>query len=91
MKKKNVAGRLLGYCPKFSKHESQYNKLNYNTGLDRHGLRDMPGRAAGALMVGHDTAKRGHDTTGWATIQPATWLATRAGVRQCTCMALPLG
>ena len=46
--KKNVAGRLLGYCPKFSKCESQYNKLYCGTGLDRHGLGDRPRRAAGA-------------------------------------------
>ena len=40
---------------------------------------------------GHDTAKRGHDTTSWATIQPTTWPTALAGVRQLTHMAWPLG
>ena len=61
--KKICRGDWLGYCPFFS---------NCDTGLDKHGLGDMPGRAAGARkgrvagarkgraagarMVGHDTA-----------------------------------
>ena len=37
-----------GLLPIFSKFESQYSKLYCDTGLDRHGLGDRPGHAAGA-------------------------------------------
>ena len=66
----------MGYCPFFfSKCESQYNKLYCDTGLDRHGLGDKPGCAAGAQgrVRGVQGARRvGHDTAGWATIQATT-------------------
>ena len=48
MKKKNCRGDWLGYCPFFSKCELQYSKLYSDTGLDRQGLGDRPGSAAGA-------------------------------------------
>ena len=63
-KKKYLQGRLLGYCPIFSKCESQYSNLYYDIELDRQGLGDRPG-SVGACMVGHDTAD-------WATVQATT-------------------
>ena len=83
MKKKMCEKKMLQearmvYYPNFSKYESQYSKLYCDTGLDRHGLGDKPGRAAGVQGVrrsahgrprygrlGHDT---GHDTV---TTRPA--------------------
>ena len=45
-KKRFCRGDWLGYCPFFfSKCESQYSKLYCDTGLDRQGLGDGPGRA----------------------------------------------
>ena len=55
-KKKKGAGRLLGYCPFSVCTGSRYNNLYRHTGL---------GRLALAQGIGHDTA-------GWATIQPTT-------------------
>ena len=64
--KKNCRGDCWATAQFFSKCESQYSKLYCDTELDKQGLGDRPGRAAGARMVVHDTA-------GWATIEPTTW------------------
>ena len=66
--KKKGAGRLLGYCPFLVCTGSRYNNLYHDTGL---------GRLAWAQGIGHDTA-------GWATIQPTTRLR-EATTRQATC------
>ena len=65
-KKKKLQAAGIGYYPFFSKCESQYIKLYCDIGLDRQGL-----GAQQARMVGHDTA-------GWATIQPTTRPSARA-------------
>ena len=65
----------MGYCPFFSKCESQYNKLYCDTGLDRQGLGDGPGGASSA----HDRpryGRLGHDTT---TTRPAARARGLAG------------
>ena len=71
----------MGYCPFFfSKCESQHSKMYCDTGLDRQGLGERPGHAAGARKgahgqprysrLGHDT---GHDTAGSARVWPGRW------------------
>ena len=50
-KKNRVAGSSLGYCPKFSKFESQYNKLY----CDRQGWEAVRRGAPQHGVAGHDT------------------------------------
>ena len=69
VKKKTLQEAGMSYCPFFfSKCESQYNKLYYDTRLDRHGLGEWPGRAAGPQGGGRGAHgcprydRLGHDT-----------------------------
>ena len=63
----------MGYCPFFSKFESQYSKLYCDIGPDRNDLGDRPGRAAGAqepAMVHRGTPRHGVVGLGHG---PTTW------------------
>ena len=75
-KKKTLQEAGMGYCPYFSKFESQYSKLYCDIGLDRQGLGDGPGRAAGAQgraagAQGRAAGAQGRAAAWPATIQPA--------------------
>ena len=70
-KKRKGAVELEWATANFSKFESQYNKLYCDTGLDRQGLGERPGRAAGAQGCAraysgtprHGVVGLGHDPT----------------------------